>query len=137
MLNAPFMNPTLQLVLYEGPFKGRTGLYKLFPEEFRDEPGEKEMPAVLVALAATFVRFHIIQRTPFSNVCLELYMALDAWVNGSGSVSWNYNSSAIAKVYRGHMDELKLIEAKKPTSYHAILCKFFSKCVYVFPAPSS
>lgn len=58
MLNAPFMNPVLQSILREGLFKGRTGLYKLFPEEFRDESGEEEMPVVLVALAATFVCFY-------------------------------------------------------------------------------
>jgi hypothetical protein len=38
-------------------FDGRSGLYKLFPEEFEGEPGEKEMPPVLIALAATFVSF--------------------------------------------------------------------------------
>jgi hypothetical protein len=59
-------------------------------------------------------------------------MALDARVNGSESVVWNYNSSTVAKVYHGHLDELKQIEAKKSTSYHAILRKFFSNCVYVF-----
>jgi hypothetical protein len=58
-------------------------------------------------------------------------MALDAWVNSSESVVWNYNSSTVAKVYNGHLDELKQIEVKKSTSYHAILRKFFSNCVYV------
>lgn len=62
-------------------------------------------------------------------------MALDAWVNGSDSVSWNYNGPAIAKVYRGHMDELEQIEMKKSTSYHAILSNFLSKSVYVLPDP--
>jgi hypothetical protein len=60
-------------------------------------------------------------------------MALDAWVYGSESVAWNYCSPTVEKVYGGHIDELKQIEAEKPTSYHAILRKFFSKCMYVFP----
>jgi hypothetical protein len=38
-------------------FEGRSGLYKILPEEFGEESDEKEMPAVLVALAATFVSF--------------------------------------------------------------------------------
>jgi hypothetical protein len=50
------MSPVLQSILREGLFKGRTGLYKLFPEEFEGESDEREVPAVLVALAATFVR---------------------------------------------------------------------------------
>ena len=62
MSNAPFMNPVLQSILHDGLFKGRTGLYKLFPEEFEKEADEKEMPVVLIALAATFVRFFIAQR---------------------------------------------------------------------------
>lgn len=53
--NAPFMNPVLHAILHEGLFKGRSGLYRLFPEEFGEEPNEREMPAALVALAATFV----------------------------------------------------------------------------------
>lgn len=55
MLNAPFMNPVLQSILRKGLFSGRVGLYKLFPEEFEGKSGEKEVPTVLVALAATFV----------------------------------------------------------------------------------
>lgn len=58
-------------------------------------------------------------------------MALDAWVNSSGALAWDYNSSNVAEVYQGHLDELKRIKAEKPRSYHAILHKFFSKCVYV------
>ena len=69
----------------------------------------------------------------FSNIRLKLYMALDAWVYGSELVAWNYCSPTVEKVYGSHIDELKQIEAEKPTSYHAILCKFFSKCMYVFP----
>jgi hypothetical protein len=55
------MNPVLQSILCDGLFKGRVGLYKLFPEEFEEESGEAEMPAVLIALAATFVSFSIAQ----------------------------------------------------------------------------
>lgn len=55
--NTPFMNPVLWVILHEGLFKGRTGLYKLFPEEFKERSSEKEMPAVLIALAATFVGY--------------------------------------------------------------------------------
>ena len=51
------MNPVLWVILHEGLFKGRTGLYKLFPEEFKERSSEKEMPAVLIALAATFVGY--------------------------------------------------------------------------------
>ena len=61
-------------------------------------------------------------------------MALDTWVNSSQSTTWNYDSSTVAKVYHGHLNELKQIKAKKPTSYHAILRKFFSNCAYVFVA---
>jgi len=54
--NAPFLNPVLQVILREGLFKGRTSLYNLFPDEFKEgSDGETEVPAVLVALAATFV----------------------------------------------------------------------------------
>ena len=53
--NAPFMNPVLQSILRKGLLSGRAGLYKLFPEEFDGESDEKEVPAVLVALTATFV----------------------------------------------------------------------------------
>lgn len=64
-------------------------------------------------------------------------MALDAWVNHSGTGAWDYNSSSIAEVYQGHLEELKRIEAVKPTSSHAILHKIFSYCVYVlFPLHS-
>ena len=56
MKNAPFLNPVLQAILRESLFKGRTGLYNLFPDEFKEgSRGEREMPVVLVALAATFV----------------------------------------------------------------------------------
>lgn len=55
MANAPFMNPVLQSILRKGLFSGRAGLYKLFPEEFDGESDDQEVPAVLVALAATFV----------------------------------------------------------------------------------
>jgi hypothetical protein len=65
----------------------------------------------------------------FSDLCLELYMALDAYVNNSEKVAWNYNSSAIARVYNDHLNELKQIESRKPKSYHAILQKFFVNCV--------
>ena len=58
-------------------------------------------------------------------------MALDDYVNNSESISWNYNSPAVAKVYHDHLEELEQIELKKPKSYHAILRKFFSGCVYV------
>jgi hypothetical protein len=61
MPNAPFMNPVLQSILCDGLFKGRTGLYKLFPEEFGGESEEAEMPPVLIALAATFVSFSVTQ----------------------------------------------------------------------------
>lgn len=54
---APFLHPILQTILRKELFDGRSGLYKLFPEEFEGEPGEKEMPPVLIALAATFVSF--------------------------------------------------------------------------------
>ena len=57
MKNAPFMNLVLQSILHEGLFKGWTGLYKLFPEEFREQSGEREVPAVLIALAATYVSY--------------------------------------------------------------------------------
>ena len=40
-------------------------------------------------------------------------MALDAYDNNSDTVPWSYNSSAVAKVYHGHLDELKQIESKK------------------------
>jgi hypothetical protein len=60
-------------------------------------------------------------------------MALAAYVNNSETVAWSYNSSAVARVYHGHLDELKQIESKKRTSYCAILKKFFSNCVYVSP----
>ena len=49
------MNPVLQSILRKGLFSGRAGLYKLFPEEFDGESDEKEVPAVLVTLAAMFV----------------------------------------------------------------------------------
>jgi hypothetical protein len=55
--NAPFMNPVLQSILHDGLFKGRAGLYKLFPEEFRVQSGEREVPVVLIALAATYVNY--------------------------------------------------------------------------------
>lgn len=58
--NAPFMNPVLQSILCDGLFKGRTGLYRLFPEEFGEKSDEDEMPAVLIALAATFVGFRTV-----------------------------------------------------------------------------
>ena len=61
--NAPFMTPVLQSILREGPLKGRVGLYRLFPEEFTLESGGKGMPAMLIALAATFVR---LVATPFT-----------------------------------------------------------------------
>lgn len=48
------MNPILQSILREGPFKGRASLCRIFPEEFEVESGEREMPAVMVALATTF-----------------------------------------------------------------------------------
>ena len=70
----------------------------------------------------------------FSDPCLKLYMALDAYVNNSETVAWNYNSSTVARVYHGHLDELKRIELKKVTSYREILWKIFSNCVYV-PLP--
>ncbi|KAF9790596.1 hypothetical protein BJ322DRAFT_1017270 [Thelephora terrestris] len=111
-MNAPFMNPVLQSILRKGLFSGRAGLYKLFPEEFDGESDEKEVPAVLVALAATFA-----------------YMALDDYVNNSESISWNYNSPDVAKVYHGHLEELERIKSKRLTSYHALLRKFFSGCV--------
>ena len=72
MSTAPFMNPALQSILQEGLFKGRAGLYKIFPEEFEGEPGEKEMPPVLVALAATFVSLSTYTNVPtFSDSCLS------------------------------------------------------------------
>jgi hypothetical protein len=49
------MNPVLVAILHQGLFKGKSGLHKLFPEEFEGDNNEKEMPPVLVALAATFV----------------------------------------------------------------------------------
>jgi hypothetical protein len=58
-------------------------------------------------------------------------MALDAWVNSSGVVAWDYNSSNVAEVYQGHLGELERIAVEKPTSSHAILHRFFSKCAYV------
>lgn len=58
-------------------------------------------------------------------------MALDAYVNNAETVAWNYNSSAVARVYHGHLDELKRIKSRKISSYHAILRKIFSNCVYV------
>ena len=54
------MNPVLQSILCDGLFKGRTGLYRLFPEEFGEKSDEDEMPAVLIALAATFVGFRTV-----------------------------------------------------------------------------
>ena len=60
-------------------------------------------------------------------------MSLDAYVNSSESIAWNYNSPTITKVFDGHLDELNRIESKKSTAYHAILRKFFSNCVYVPP----
>ena len=68
---APFMNPALQSILREGLFKGRTGLYKIFPEEFEGEPGEKEMPPVLIALAATFVSPLTFNVPTFSDSCFS------------------------------------------------------------------
>ena len=56
------MHPVLQAILHKGLFEGRNGLYKIFPEEFEGEQDEKEMPAVLVALAATFVSFVDVQQ---------------------------------------------------------------------------
>lgn len=56
------MHPVLQAILRKGLFEGRSGLYKIFPEEFEGEQDEKEMPAVLVALAATFVSFVDVQQ---------------------------------------------------------------------------
>ena len=56
------MHPVLQAILCKGLFEGRSGLYKIFPEEFEGEQDEKEMPAVLVALAATFVSFVDVQQ---------------------------------------------------------------------------
>ncbi|KAF9784117.1 hypothetical protein BJ322DRAFT_1021824 [Thelephora terrestris] len=116
---APFMHPILQLILRKGLFDGRSGLYKVFPEEFKGELNKKEMPAVLIALAATF-----------------LYMALDANVNHSETVAWDYNGSTIARVYNGHLGELKWIESEKETSYCAILRKLFSNCVASTPGSS-
>ena len=49
------MNPVLQAILSKPLFEGRTGLYAVFPEEFEGDDDAKEMPATLVALAATFV----------------------------------------------------------------------------------
>jgi hypothetical protein len=60
-------------------------------------------------------------------------MALDHYVNNSESTSWNYNNPTVAEVYNGHLEELGRIKSKKLTSYHAILRKFFSNCVYVSP----
>ena len=55
MKNTPFLNPVLQVILHNGLFKGRTGLYNVFPDEFRGSGDKREMPAILVALAATYV----------------------------------------------------------------------------------
>jgi hypothetical protein len=68
----------------------------------------------------------------FSDTCAKVYMALHHYVNNSES-SWNYNNSTVAEVYSGHLEELGRIKSKKPTSYHAILRKFFLNCVYVSP----
>ena len=57
METAPFLNPALQVILHEGLFKGRTGLYNVFPDEFKGFGNKREMPAVLIALAATFVGY--------------------------------------------------------------------------------
>ena len=59
-------------------------------------------------------------------------MALDAYINNAESTAWNYNNTAVASVYNGHLNELERIESKKSTSYHAILHKIFSNCMYVF-----
>jgi len=59
---APFLNPILQAILHEGLFKGRTGLYNLFPDEFKGSGSEREMPAVLIALAATYVGYVLAPR---------------------------------------------------------------------------
>lgn len=126
--NFPFLNPALQAILRDGLFKGRTSLYSLFPNEFKGYGDEREMPAVLIALAATFVRYVPTQRAPKSHLHPKLHMALDDWVNHSGPAAWDYNGSSIAEVYLGHLDELKRIMAEKPTSYHAILRKFFLNC---------
>ena len=55
MPHTPFLNTALSVILFQGLFKGKTSLYRLFPEEFEGKPNEKEMSPVLVALAATFV----------------------------------------------------------------------------------
>lgn len=125
------MNPLLHSILCEGPFKGRTGLYKLFPEEFQVNPSEREMPTILISLVATFVR-SFLTALKVSDIRLKAFMGLDAWVNGSESLSWNYNAPVVTKVFNGHMDELREIKAKKSTSYHAIRRKFFERCVYVY-----
>lgn len=116
-------------------FEGRTGLYAVYPEEFEGDDDTKEMPDTLVALAATFVSLATFDVHISSNPHFKLYMALDSLVNNSTS-AWNYNSSAVARVYNGHLNELDEIKSKKSTSYHAILRKFFTNCVYVFSSSS-
>ena len=56
------LDTVLQVILHEGLFKGWAGLYNLFPDEFRGTSGgEREVPAMLVALATTFVG-HVLAR---------------------------------------------------------------------------
>lgn len=55
MPHTPFLNTALSVILFQGLFKGKTSLYRLFPEEFEGKPNKKEMSPVLVALATMFV----------------------------------------------------------------------------------
>jgi hypothetical protein len=104
-------------ILKKTLFSGRKALPNLFPDDLTlTADGHIEMPAPLVAVAATLV-VHLIQR--------------DILPTPDGG--WKFSSSAYRNTYKKHLGSLEFIKHANGAGLSVLLANIYKGCTYVFP----
>jgi len=122
-------------ILKQTLFAGRNTLPKLFPHDLTvTEDGQIEMPAPLVAVAATLVRCFLIQPMPLPTGHPQVYGLLRRDTLPPPDGGWKFSTSGHQNTYKKHLNSLGHLKDVNDVGLSVLLVTIYRKSRFVLSA---